>query len=426
MRRKTLRTIALGVAAATAVALSGCAGGGGGGGEAAAGGTVTLWVRDYQEAIMKPLADAFNKSHDTKVKVTLVPAGEYVQKLGTAAAGNNAPDIASIDLVFTPYFASVGALADITDKVKSLDYADDLSPAHVAQGQYEGKTYSVPFTGDVSVLFYNKTLFSEAGLDPESPPKTHQEIADAAAKISALGNGKYGYVFSGACGGCNIFSMTPLIWASGGNVLNEDGTKALLDSPEVADTLQLYRDMWANGDMPKLVQTDNGPNAGTPFQEGKIGMKGDGTFFLGTLASEGKVDFGVTPLPGKDGGSASFAGGDNLSITSGSKNPDGAWEFLEWATGEEAQTQLAEASVLPIRMDLLDKIYIPKDPRYQVFADALAKGFVPYSTVENELFNDNNGIWATLIAESVFRGDIPAAQKKAQKAAQALLDEAND
>ncbi len=190
MRRKTLRTIALSVAAATAVALSGCAGGGGGGGDAASGGTVTLWVRDYQEAVMKPLADAFNKSHDTKVKVTLVPAGEFVQKLGTAAAGNNAPDIASIDLVFTPYFASVGALADITDRVEALDYADDLSPAHVAQGQYEGKTYSVLFTGDVSVLFYNKTLFAEAGLDPEAPPTTHQEIADAAAKISALGDGK--------------------------------------------------------------------------------------------------------------------------------------------------------------------------------------------------------------------------------------------
>lgn len=424
MKRRTKSSITLSVIAAAALTVTGCSGGGGSAAEG--GGEVTLWVRDYQEAVMQPLADAFNKTHDTQVKVTLVPAGQFVQKLGTAAAGNNAPDIASIDLVFTPYFASVGALADITDKVDSLDYKDDLSPAHVAQGQYEGKTYSVPFTGDVSVLFYNKTLFAEAGLDPESPPKTHQEIADAAAKISALGNGKYGYVFSGACGGCNIFSLTPLIWASGGNVLNEDGTEALLDSPEVTDALTLYRDMWENGDMPKLVQTDNGPNAGPAFQEGKIGMRGDGTFFLSTLAEEGKVDFGVTPLPGKDGGSASFAGGDNLSITSGAKNPEGAWEFLEWATGEEAQTQLADASVLPTRMDLLDEIYIPKDPRYQVFADALDKGFVPYSVVENELFNDTNGIWATLIAESVFGGDVEAAQKKAQKAAQALLDEANN
>jgi multiple sugar transport system substrate-binding protein len=426
MKRRTKSSAAMGVATAAALVLSGCSAGGASGGSAAGGGEVTLWVRDYQEAIMKPLADTFNKSHDTKVKVTLVPANEFVQKLGTAAAGNNAPDIASIDLVFTPYFASVGALADITEQVKGLDYAGDMSPAHTAQGQYEGKTYSVPFTGDVSVLFYNKTLFAEAGLDPEAPPTTHQEIADAAAAITATGNGNYGYVFSGACGGCNIFSMTPLIWASGGNVLNEDGTKALLDSPEVTDTLTLYRDMWKNGDMPELVQTDNGPNAGTPFQEGKIGLKGDGTFFLGTLESEGKVDFGVTPLPGKDGGSASFAGGDNLSITSGAKNPDGAWEFLEWATGDEAQTQLADASVLPIRMDLLDEIYIPTDPRYQVFADALSKGFVPYSVVENELFNDNNGIWATLIAESVFGGDVDAAQDKAQKAAQALLDEANN
>jgi multiple sugar transport system substrate-binding protein len=422
MRRHSTRTIGLGVVAALAAAVTGCSSG-----EAASSpNTVTLWVRDYQEDVMKPLADAFNETHDTQVKVTLVPSGDFVQKLATAAAGNNAPDVASIDLVFTPYFASVGALADITDQVAELPYADSMSPAHVAQSTFEDVTYAVPFTGDVSVLFYNKALFTAAGLDPEAPPTNYQEISDAAAAITALGNGTYGFAFSGACAGCNIFSLTPLIWASGGDVLTEDGSEALLDSPEVAKALTLYKDMWENGDMPELVQTDNGPNAGTAFQEGTIGMRGDGTTYLATLAAEGKVDFGVTPLPGETGGQASFAGGDNLSITSGAKNPDGAWEFLEWATGDEAQTQLAEANILPIRMDLLDSVYVPRDPRYQVFADALATGFVPYSVVENELFNDSNGIWSTLIQEAVFGSDVEAAQAKAQAAAQELLDEAND
>jgi hypothetical protein len=64
----------------------------------------------------------------------------------------------------------------------------------------------------------------------------------------------------------------------------------------------------------------------------------------------------------------------------------------------------AEAGVMPTRMDLLDRIYTPRDPRYQVFADALAVGRCLYSVVENELFNDSNGIWATMISESVFGG----------------------
>jgi multiple sugar transport system substrate-binding protein len=143
---------------------------------------------------------------------------------------------------------------------------------------------------------------------------------------------------------------------------------------------------------------------------------------MGALVAGGKVDFGVTPLPGEDGGSASFGGGDTLTILEGSRNVDAAWEFVEWATGEEAQTILAEQSVVPIRTDLLDEVYVPQDPRYSVFADALRVGHVPFSPVENELFNDNNGVWVNLISQSVFGGGIPEAQREAQAEAQRILD----
>lgn len=417
MTRTTFRALALAMAAITGITLSGCS--------TAAGSpnddTVTLWIRDYQRGLVEPLAEAYNATHETQVEITLIPATTFVQKLATAVAGGNPPDIASLDLVFTPYFSQAGALLDVTDRVEALPYADDLSPAHVAQATFDNRLYGVPFTGDASVLFYNKTLFTEAGLDPEDPPATYEELLDAATAIRALGGSNYGFAFSGACGGCNIFSFTPLIWASGGDVLSQDGRTAELDSPPVTDALQLYRDLWEADTMPSLVRTDNGPNAATAFQEGVVGMRGDGTAFLGALAAS-ELDFGVAPLPGKDGGTASFAGGDNLSITADSDNPDGAWDFLQWATDTQAQTILADQSVLPIRLDLHDTIYIADDPRRQVFADALAVGQVPYSPVENEIFNDNNGIWATMISRAVFDGDIEDAQNDAQRAAQATLD----
>ena len=94
-------------------------------------GTITLWARDTQKAFMGQLADAYNKSHKAQVKVSIIPSAQFVQKFGTAASSGNAPDVASIDLVFLPYFASQGALADITELAKtSLPYKDDLSPAH--------------------------------------------------------------------------------------------------------------------------------------------------------------------------------------------------------------------------------------------------------------------------------------------------------
>ncbi|RMI09306.1 ABC transporter substrate-binding protein [Cellulomonas triticagri] len=422
--RRAWRTAAL--VAVVGLATSACAtlGLGGRGGDE---NTVTLWVRDYQKSIMGTLAAEFNATHETQVEVTLVPATSFVQKLGTAVAAYQGPDIASLDLVFAPYFASQGVLADVTDEVEALPYADDLSPAHVSQVTYEDRIYGVPFTGDVSVMFYNKTLFAEAGLDPEAPPTTWAEVQAAAEAVAGSGEDRSGFVFSGACGGCNIFSLTPLVWASGGDVLNADGTEALLDSEEVGGALGLYRDMYQAGTMPELVRTDNGPNAATAFQSGTVGIRFDGTSFMSTLVSDGAVDFGVAPIPGQDGGSASFAGGDVLSVMTGAANPEGAWEFLEWATDRDAQQVLADNAILPIRMDLLDEIYVPRDPRFQVFADALGVGYTPYSVVENELFNDNNGVWAGLIQDAVFgQGDIADAQRAAQEDAQAILDKATD
>ncbi|QDE35575.1 sugar ABC transporter substrate-binding protein [Microbacterium foliorum] len=426
MRRHIKPFIALAAVSALGISLAGCSTSGSGGSDDG-GGTVTMWVRDSQSRFMQQLADAFNESHDTQVEITLITSGDYVQKFGTAAAGGDAPDIASLDLVYVPYFASVGALSDISDQWDGLEYKDDMSPGHVAQGVYEDGVYSVPFTADVSAMFYNKDLFRAAGLDPEAPPTTMEEVKAAAEAITATGDGNYGFAFSGACGGCNIFSMGPYVWAQGGDVLSEDGVDAKFDSDEVTSTLELYRDMWDAGAMPALVQSDGGSNAGDAFNQGKVGIYNWGTFFLSSLEEEATFDWGVAPIPGaEDGKIGSFAGGDNLTIPTGAKNPEGAWEFLEWATGEDAQALIAENGVMPTRLDLLEDLYISQDPRFQVFADALEVGRVPYSVIENEIINDPNGVWSTMIQESVFGpGSVADAQKKAQEAAQALLDDAN-
>ena len=113
MRRHITTLAAVGVIAAVSASLAGCSTSGG----EEASGTISVWTRDSQAGFMNTLADEFNKTHDDlQVEVTVVPAADFVPKFGTAAAGGNAPDIASMDLVYAPYFASVGALADITDK----------------------------------------------------------------------------------------------------------------------------------------------------------------------------------------------------------------------------------------------------------------------------------------------------------------------
>ena len=85
---------------------------------------------------------------------------------------------------------------------------------------------------------------------------------------------------------------------------------------------------------------------------------------------------------------------------------------------------LAKEGIVPVRTDLVDKIYGSIDPRYQVLGDGMKEGKTPYSVVENAIFNDNNGPWIKMINQAVFTGDIAAAQAAGQQAAQALIDEA--
>lgn len=425
MKRTKLAAV-LAIAASLAVTATGCGGSAGSESlESASGqepsGTITVWARDSQKGFMDLLANAYNKSHKAQVQVSIIPSANFVQKFGTASASGAGPDVASIDLVYLPYFASSGVLEDLTGKAGELPYKDNLSPSHQRLSTWEGKTYALPFTAEASVLFYNKELFTKAGLDPEKPPATYDEVASAAKKIRALGDDIYGFTMAGQCGGCNIFEVTPSIWASGGDVLSEDGKTALLDSPEVTDALTFYRQMYDAGVMPEAAKTDSGTAQPALFQAGKAGMVVLGAFFTQTLNADKTVDYGIAPIPGKTGGSASFAGGDNIAVTAGSKNKAAAWDFVKWATDDEAQTILANNSIVPVRTDLVESVYASKDPRNAIFSNALKTGKTPYSVVENNLFNDNNGPWSTMINEAVFGGDIQAAQKTAQKAAQQII-----
>jgi multiple sugar transport system substrate-binding protein len=421
MRKTSLR--AIGALAAVALAIGACGGSSGGsasGGGGPATGTMTLWARDTQKAFMGALADAYNRTHKAQVKVSIIPSAQFVQKFGTAAASGNAPDIASIDLVYLPYFASQGALTDITDLANSLPYKNSLSPAHRKLATYQGKTYALPFTAEASVLYYNRTLFKKAGI--ANPPTNFAQMEADAKKIRALGSKYYGFAFAGSCSGCNIFEFAPHVWASGGDVLSSDGKKAMFDSPQVTDALSFYHRLWTDGVMPSGVKNDAGTFQPTAFSSGKVGMVQLGAFAVSTF-EKAKVDFGVAPIVGKDGGTASFAGGDEIAIPTASKNKAGAQEFIKWATSEPAQTVLAKAGIVPVRTDLVDKIYGSIDPRYKLLGHSMGKGRTPYSVVENAIINDNNGPWAKMINEAVFKGDIQQAQAAGQKAAQSLIDQ---
>ncbi|TIV93325.1 MAG: extracellular solute-binding protein, partial [Mesorhizobium sp.] len=136
------------------------------------------------------------------------------------------------------------------------------------------------------------------------------------------------------------------------------------------------------------------------------------------------IDYGITFLPGKDGGWSSFAGGDNFVVTKGTKKIAVVKEFLDFAYSLEGQTILAKYGSLPVRNDIAKDALKDLDPRYQVAAEAMAKGRTPYSVVFNDLINSANGPWTQMVNEVFFGDDVDGAIANAQDTMQSIIDQA--
>ncbi|GAU87026.1 sugar ABC transporter substrate-binding protein [Bosea sp. BIWAKO-01] len=386
---------------------------------------LSMWSRSSSQAFMPALVSAFNAAHKTQIELQIVPNTEMVQKYAIAAAGGSAPDLLSLDLVYTPAFAASGQLEDLTDLVKGFGFFDQLSKAHLGAGTFEGRIYGVPMSADASVMLWNKRLFREAGLNPERGPANWAEIEAFAGKVNGLGGDVRGFYFSGACGGCNAFTFMPLVWASGGEILVDGGKRATLNTPQMRDAVALYRGLVAKGYVPESAKTDAGPNFFGGFATDRIGLSPIGAFAIGNLVKNyPKVEFGVTFLPGKDGGKASFAGGDNFVVTAGRKNMPAVKEFLTFVYSLEGQTLLAKLGSLPTRADIAAEAVKDLDARYLTATEAMKIGRTPSSPVYNDIINSSTGPWKQMLNEVFFGNNVEGSLVKAERTMQSILDSA--
>lgn len=407
------RTRAVALLSAGALVLAGCqsapTSSAGDTGAVDDGTTITMWTRSPTATFSQTLIDAYNASHKNKVKLTVFPADSYQQKVGTAAGARQLPDVLASDVVYAPNYASKGVYLDLTERVDALSFKDKLAPAHMKVATFDGKNYGVPHDIDLSAVFYNKVLFTKAGLDPDKPPTTLAEMAEDAKKIQAVGGGVSGYFFGGACPGCQLFTSWPMIWASGGEVLNEDGTASTIDNPVAAQVYAVLRQMYADGVVPQSAKNESGPTWTQLFGEGKVGIQPMGATGLQGIKEGPDLQVGVAPIPGLKGGSSSFVGGDVLGIGSNSQHAAAAWDFISWTLSEKAQVDVvAKSKNITVRSDLADNSYAKADPRLGVFNKLAGEGQTPISVNFGKTYNDPNGPWTQTIIDTIFGGVDPA------------------
>jgi multiple sugar transport system substrate-binding protein len=374
--------------------------------------SITMWVRASGANAAQHLVDLWNSGHADKIALTVIPDNQVVSKLAIGVQSGDVPDVISFDLIYMPDFMRAGLLTDITDQAKSDPNFAKVAPAFANLATYKGRLYGTGFTPDVSILIYNKDLFRKAGLDPDKAPASLQQIHDDAKKIRALGADTYGFYFSGSCPGCNIFTTSPMMVASGAKMLPASGDEEPLAGDGVKEVLQLFHDMWSEGLVPKSAQPDNGANFVANFKTGKIGIQGAGGFLISDLKKDApNLDFGVAFLPGvKEGQVSAFVGGDVVAIPKGSKHGDLALSFIKWELTDEAQLEgLAKNNILPSRTDLAANKYFAADPRVVTTAKAVGIGYVPWVFHFNDMVNSDSSPWIQMIQTAVFDGKVDEA-----------------
>src|SRR5215831_9276682 len=355
------------------------------------GTALTMWVRSATDQFSKALVDAYNAGHKNKVSLTIIPNDNYLTKVGTAAGSNSLPDILASDVVYTPNYTKQGLFQDITSELKALPYYSSVAPSHLAVATLNGKIYAVPHKLDSSVLFYNKDLFRQAGLDPEKPPTNFAQIVDDARKITALGNGITGWDIAGSCGGCGVYTLFPYAWAAGVKIFSDDGKKVDINNDAFKQIFGLYRQMNAEKLVASSDATQDGSTWPNNFLGGKVGMLALGSPIVGALNAQKIFQWGVTPLMSPDGSkTATFEGGD-----------------------------------LPDRTDLSGNKYTGSDPRTKLIADGLKNGVTPFALPFGDLFNNPNGPWVETIRGAIYGPDLNKALADGQSKIQAGLDAAS-
>lgn len=369
-----------------------------------------MWERTGgNKDMVDKLVEMWNaKNPDRKIDLTYIEHSEMVAKLAQAIASGDVPDLMGMDLIYAPQFEKAGQIVDLTDKISGWPELKTASPGHMTVATYEKRLYGVPLYADVSALFYNKDLFEKAGLDPNKPPNSLPQLREYADKITALGGDIKGYYLPGSCAGCNIFTVGPLMWASGAKIEAAGPGDEPLVGDGVKQVLQFERDMVKAGNVHEGDRAETGNTFHLQFGSGKVGMMGTGNFNIKLARDQNpNMHFGISLLPGMtEGSAASFIGGDLVVVPKGSKRVDDAVDFMKFILSDDVQVEgYAKLLNLTTRGDMVDNAYFKAEPLVQDVAKALTVGRTPYTLTFFEQINSPQGPWLQMLQRAYYTDD---------------------
>jgi len=335
------------------------------------------------------MVENFNKSQ-SKITVEAIFQGAYddsLSKLNTALASNSAPAIIQVFDIGQRFMIDSGEIVPVQAFVDRDKYdTNDFEPAVINYYRVQNTLYSMPFNSSSSILYYNKEAFREAGLDPEKPPKTLEEVTDYAKKLvkkDASGQtvrygfhqSIYGWLFE------QYMAVSGALYADNGNGRDARATKVVFNDAKGKAILDWWKAgvdggyFWNPG-----IDNDGSANA---FNAGKSAMYVESTARLrGHInATAGKFTIGTGryPRPANAPGEAgNIIGGASVYLMKSrpAEEQQAAWEFVKFIASPATQSQFqADTGYYPIRKAAYDegpsKEWATKYPQFLTAVDQI-------------------------------------------------------
>jgi sn-glycerol 3-phosphate transport system substrate-binding protein len=423
MQRKTFHRIVLGAAAAALL------------GAGAARAETTEISFFYPVAVGGPIAkviDGFAADFakaNPGLKVNPIYAGTYQETIVKALTAHKSgtPPVTSV-LLSTDMFTLIDedAIVPIDNFVKTADdkaWLGGFYKAFMANSQTGGKTWGVPFQRSTVVMFYNKDMFKEAGLDPNKPPQNWAELKAAATKLTKKdASGKvtqWGVQIPSS--GFPYWLFQTLTTGNDAILANDAGTQVKFNDPKVIEALQYWVDLAKAGvHPPGVVEWGTTPK---DFFEKKVAMMFTTTGNLTNVKANAKFDFGVGMIPGnKRKGSPTGGGNFYIFKKATPAQQEAAFKFIKWVTQPERaavwsiDTGYVGTSPAAYNTDALRK-YGRDFPPALVARDQLDVSVAEFSTHDNQRVTKalNDGLQAALTGTKTPKQAMEDAQKEADR-----------
>ena len=339
------------------------------------------------ETLTKVLIPKFEEENPGyKVNAVSHEWADLHQKILVNANAGTLPDVARTDIAWVPEFQKMNILVALDKEMTDFDtVSKNLLESAMSTAKVKDNYYALALNTNTKILFYNKDALAAAGV---SAPTTMDEFVADAKKLS--GKNKAGQQVWGltepALAGWNIL---PYIWSNGGEITNEDYTKAsgYINSEKSIAAMQTLADLYKNKQLTGFNSGDIPMTDG--FGTGRYMMLLEGPWKTSEMkGAYPKFAYETANMPAGEGGSHSVLGGEDIAMFK-TANKEGAWKFMQFMTSDYAQIEMAKCGQIPANKTALEDATV-KSADFAPFLEAIktAKARPPVASwpeIDNEL-----------------------------------------